>query len=396
MNTNTNQVSRGKLMFVVTEDWYFLSHRLPVARAARDAGYQVIVVTRVGKLADQISNEGFTLVQLAILKRSSRNPFRELSAIAELAKIYRFYKPDVVHHVAIKPVLYGSIAAWLASVPATVNALAGLGFIFSSQRLKARLLRPVIRTMLRCVFNLGRTLLIIQNPDDGRALADQRIVSKDRLRLIKGSGVDVARFYPTPEVSQPPVVLLASRMIWDKGVSDFFSVAKKLKERGVNARFVLTGKPDTDNPAAVPLSTLDAWNREGVVEWWGYRSDMPLVFSETAIVCLPTTYGEGVPKVLIEAAACGRPIIAYDVPGCREIVQHGKNGFLVEPGNIDKLAMQIESLLNDPSTREVMGRNGRQMVELEFAQEKVIEQTLAVYSEFNQVKTYINYPGGVE
>jgi glycosyltransferase involved in cell wall biosynthesis len=388
MNINKNQISRGKLMFVVTEDWYFLSHRLPVARAARDAGYQVIVVTRVGKLADQISNEGFTLVELEILRRSSRNPFRELRAIAELVKIYRFYKPDVVHHVAIKPVLYGSIAAWLASVPATVNALAGLGFIFSSQRLKARLLRPVIRTMLRCVFNLGKTLLIIQNPDDGRALADQRIVSKDRLRLIKGSGVDVARFYPMPELSQPPVVLLASRMIWDKGVSDFFSVAKKLKDRGVNARFVLTGKPDTDNPAAVPITTLETWNREGVVEWWGYRSDMPVVFSETAIVCLPTTYGEGVPKVLIEAAACGKPIIAYDVPGCREIVQHGKNGFLVEPGNLDKLAAQIELLLNDSLTRAAMGRNGRQMVELEFAQEKVIEQTLAVYSEFNQGKVF--------
>ena len=216
-------------MFVVTEDWYFVSHRMPIARAARDAGYDVLVATRVDASGAQITEEGFTLVPLRTLRRRSRNPLRELRAIAELSTIYRRYRPDIVHHVALQPVLYGSLAARIAGVPATVNALAGLGFVFSSPRVTAQLLRPVVRLLLRRVLNLGRTLLIVQNRDDQQGLATQGIVDATRLRLILGSGVDMSRFRVTRLPTGVPIVLLASRMIWDKGVNDFAAVARQLR-----------------------------------------------------------------------------------------------------------------------------------------------------------------------
>jgi glycosyltransferase involved in cell wall biosynthesis len=367
-------------MFVVTEDWYFVSHRMPIARAARDAGYEVLVATRVDASAAPITKEGFTLVPLEVLRRRNRNPFRELWAIGELAAIYRRYRPDVVHHVALKPVLYGSLAARIARVPATVNALAGLGFVFSSPRVTARLLRPIVQLLLRRVLNLGRTLLIVQNRDDQHALTDRRIVDSTGLRLIRGSGVDMTRFHVTPMPAGAPVVLLASRMLWDKGVGDFVAAAKRLRDDGTSARFVLTGAPDTENPAAVPMSTLETWHREGLVEWWGYRTDMPDVIAQATIVCLPSTYGEGVPKILIEAAASGRPVVAYDIPGCREIVRPPDNGLLVPPKDLGALADALAQLIANPRLCVEMGAHGRQIAS-EFSEEVVVAETLRLYDE---------------
>lgn len=377
----TVEASRRRVMFVVTEDWYFVSHRMPIARAARDAGYDVSVATRVGASGALITGEGFALVPLRIMRRRSRNPLRELWAIGELASIYRRHRPDVVHHVALKPVLYGSVAAWIARVPCTVNALAGLGFTFSSPRATARLLRPFVRLLLRRVLNLGRALLIVQNPDDQEVLVAQGIISAARLRVILGSGVDMARFRVTPTPDEVPVVMLASRMIWDKGIRDFVEAATRLRRAGLSARFVLAGKPDSDNPAAVPARQLEAWHREGVVEWWGYRSDMPEVLSQATIVCLPSTYGEGVPKILIEAAASGRPVVAYDAPGCREIVRHGVNGLLVAPRDVAGLADALAQLVTNPELCTKMGLSGREIAVAEFSEPVVVQKTLALYEE---------------
>ena len=373
-----------KLLFFVTEDWYFWSHRLPPARAALRQGYEVVVATRVNQHADRIRAEGFSLAPIG-LNRRGRNPFAELRAIAEMTRIYRRERPDIVHHVAIKPVVYGSIAARLAGVPAVVNALPGLGYAFVSPSASARLVRTVIVRAFRWTLNAGNSLLIVQNPDDRAALLAERAIAPERVRLIRGSGVDIGRFAQSAEPAGPPVVMLASRLLWYKGVGEFVEAARILKARSRNvnweARFVIVGDSDNHNPAAIPRQQLTQWQDSGVIEWWGRRDDMPQVLAEANLVCLPSTYGEGVPKVLLEAAACGRAIVATDAPGCREVVQHGVNGLLVPPRDPQALAEAIESLLGDPARRAAMGAQGRRLVEEEFTEDLVARQTLDVYKE---------------
>ncbi|OIR06778.1 N,N'-diacetylbacillosaminyl-diphospho-undecaprenol alpha-1,3-N-acetylgalactosaminyltransferase [mine drainage metagenome] len=369
-----------KLLFLVTEDWYFCSHRLPVARAAKAAGYEVVVATRVSAHADAITAEGFKLIAIG-LRRSSRNPWRELGAILEIAGIYRRERPDLVHHVALKPALYGAIAARLARVPAVVNALAGLGFVFASASRKARLLRPWVVGALRLSIDAKGSALIVQNPDDRKMLVEAGVVRAARVRLIRGSGVDIRRFALSPEPAGTPLVMLPSRLLWDKGVGEFVAAAKLLRERGVAARFALVGDSDPETAAAIPVGQLQAWQSGGAVEWWGRREDMPAVLASSHVVCLPSYRGEGLPKVLLEAAACGRPLVATDVPGCREIVIDGGNGLLVPPRDAPALAEAIGRLLADPGLRAAMGRRGRELVETEFSEERVVAQTLALYRE---------------
>ena len=371
----------AKLLFLVTEDWYFCSHRLPLARAAQAAGYEVVVATRVGRHGETIAAEGFKLVPIG-LRRSGRNPLRELFAIAEIAVIYRRERPDIAHHVALKPVLYGTLAARMARVPAVVNALAGMGFVFSSMSFQARLLRPLVVGALRLLLGAGNSLLILQNPDDRRMLVDNGVADEKRTRLIRGSGVDIGSFVPAPEAGGTPVVMLPSRMLRDKGVMEFVAAARLLRANGAKARFVLVGDSDGENPAAIPDFQLEAWNQSGVVEWWGRREDMPEVLAQAHIVCLPS-YREGLPKVLLEAAACGRALVATDVPGCREIVMDGDNGLLVPPRDVPALAAAIGRLLDAPGLRTKMGERGRELVERNFSVETVVRQTLAVYRELS-------------
>lgn len=370
---------RKKLLFLVTEDWYFCSHRLPPARAAQQAGYDIIVATRVGSRGADIAAEGFKLVPIA-MQRRSRNPFRELAAIAQIVKIYWRERPDVVHHVALKPVLYGSLAAFIVRGPVVVNALAGMGFLFSSTSRLASVLRTVVSRLFRLLLNAGRNLLILQNPDDEAMLVNSGLVAAKRVRLIRGSGVDIQRFAVSTEVPTTPVVMLPSRMLWDKGVGEFVEAARLLRAGGSAARFVLVGTGDPENPASIAEGQLKAWRDSGVVESWGHRDDMPATLAQSHIVCLPS-YREGLPKVLLEAAACGRPLVATDAPGCREIVRHGENGLLVPLRDAASLADAIGRLLADAELRHTMGQKGRRMVELEFSEAKVAQQTLAVYRE---------------
>lgn len=371
----------AKLLFLVTEDWYFCSHRLPLARAAQAAGYEVVVATRVGRHGAAIAAEGFKLIPIG-LRRSSHNPFREVQAITEILAIYRRERPDIVHHVALKPVLYGTLAARMARVPAVVNALAGMGFVFSSATLKARLLRPLVVGALRWLLGARNSLLILQNPDDCKMLVDSGVVEVRRMRLIRGSGVDLGSFLPTHETGGTPLVMLPSRMLWDKGVMEFVAAARLLRERGAMARFILVGDSDSENSAAIPDSQLEVWHQSGVIEWWGRCENMPEVLAQAHIVCLPS-YREGLPKVLLEAAACGRPLVATDVPGCREIVIDGSNGLLVPPRDAGALAAAIGRLLDAPELRAKMGKRGRVLVETGFSVDQVVRQTLAVYRELS-------------
>ncbi len=370
-------LKRPKIIYLVAEDWAFLSHRLPIARAARDAGFDVTIATHITDCGEKIKQEGFKLIPIG-LRRAGRNPFREIASILEIINIYRTEQPDIVHHVALKPVLYGSFAARIVKKPVVINALIGLGFIFISDKWYVKTLRFFISIALNLALNTRHGKLILQNPDDVQLLQKSAIVKHENIVLIKGSGVDADKFRPSPECPGEPMVVLVSRMLWDKGVGEFVNAAKRLRQGVTKARFVLIGKNDPDNPASIPISTLASWNDEGVVEWWGYHDNIPAIFQRSHVVCLPS-YREGLPKVLIEAAACGRPIVTTNAPGCREIVRDGINGFLVPLRDFEALADALRTLIENPMLRQEMGKKGRELVLKEFTVGKVIDETLALY-----------------
>ena len=369
-----------RLLYLVTEDWYFASHRLSLARAAVAAGYHVTVACRVRDHGSMLRAAGCEVVPFE-LSRSGLAPGTEWRAWRRLVALYRDRQPELVHHVALKPVLYGSFAAHRVGVPAVVNALAGLGYLVSSSSLKARLLRPVVAAALRRALRGERSRLIVQNPEDRSALLSAGLVEPGRIVLMRGAGVALDQFFPAPEPPGPPVVLLPARMLWAKGVGAFVEAARILHRRGITARFVLAGRTDPDNPTAVPGAQLQAWADSGEVEWWGHREDIAEVLRQSAVVCLPSTYGEGVPKALLEAAATGRAIITTDTPGCREVVRDGENGLLVPPGDLAALVVGLERLLRDPELRTHLGRMGRARAESEFAEADVIRPTLELYRE---------------
>lgn len=373
-------MNKERLLFFVTEDWVFCTHRLPLAVAALHAGYDVVLVTNVSLHAERIEGKGIKLVHFN-LDRGSMNPLKAVALIFKLAKIYRDEKPDLVHHVAIKPVLFGSIAARMAGVRNVVNAITGMGYIFTSKQWKARLLRPFINIAFRFSLNGKDSRLIMQNSDDLTSLLDSGIVSCERASLIRGAGVDANEFAFVPESEgEIPLIVLPARMLRDKGVVEFVTAAEILKERGVEARFALVGDADADNHAAVPVGDLEKWVESGIIEWWGRKEDMPEVLAKSHIVCLPS-YREGLPKALLEAASSGRPIVTTDTIGCREVVRDGENGFLVPLYSTKELADALQKLIEDPVLRLRMGKCGREMVLEEFTIEKVVSETLAVYGE---------------
>lgn len=374
---------RLRLLYLITEDWYFWSHRLDLARAARDAGFEVTVATRVTDHGARILGEGFHLAPISVLRRS-RNPFRELCAIAELVQLYRRVRPHLVHHVAMKPILYGSLAAWIGRVPVVLNAFAGLGYAFTEPERRNSMLHSVMRQAFKATVELSRSTVLFQNEADRDQLVVEGIVPSSRTRIIAGSGVDTTEFLVQPSPSGMPLIVLPSRMLWDKGIGEFVQAARNLKANGVEARFALVGRCDEDNPAAIPKMQLDQWVEEGVVEWWGYQEDMASVYGSATVVVLPS-YREGLPKVLLEAAACGKALVATDVPGCRDVVRHRSNGILVAPKNPAALASAIGELLADEKIREAMGRCGRELVVAEWSVPGITGQMVRLYH--NLLKT---------
>jgi glycosyltransferase involved in cell wall biosynthesis len=367
--------ARRKLLYFVTEDWYFVSHRLSLAMAALQAGYDVGVATRVRGHGKVICAAGLRLIPFEN-SRSSLNPFGELWTLWRVIRLFLHERPDVAHHVAMKPVLYGSLAARIAGTPRVVNALAGMGWLFSAGTQAARPLKALVRRALGWALKSG--IVLVQNPDDARLIA-QMGVPERLIRRIAGAGVDLVRFAPQPEREGVPMALLCSRLLWHKGVGEFVAAARLLREEGIQARFVLAGEPDQANPSAIPQEQIGTWVREGAVEYLGWVQDMPALLARSAVVCLPSYYGEGIPKALIEAAASGRAIVTTDMPGCREVVHHGDNGVLVPPRDARALADALRKLLLDPVLRQRMGDRGRARAEQEFGADQVIAQTLALY-----------------
>ncbi len=376
--TRGDEPECGKLLFLVTEDWYFCSHRLALGRAARRAGYEVVVATRIQGRGERIRQAGLRPVPIR-MRRRGHGLFDEFCSLLELVRLYRRERPAIVHHVALKPVVFGGIAAWLAGVPRVVDAVAGLGYVFTSDDRRARWVRPVLRALLRLLLGGRRHAVIVQNPEDARMLAG--LSKAIRPRLIRGAGVDLRLFRPAGRRRNPrPIVVLPARMLVDKGVGEFVEAARRLRTAGVPVRMVLVGDRDADNPAAIPGDVLAAWHRECVVEWWGRRDDMPRVHAQADVVCLPS-YREGLPKVLLEAAAAGRAIVTTDVPGCREVVRHGHNGLLVPPRDAASLAWALRALIDDRERRQTMGRRGREFAARYFSDDRVAAETLAVYRE---------------
>jgi len=369
-----------KLLFLVTEDWYFASHRLQLARAARDAGAEILVMTHLTEFRTALEREGFRVIPWHI-KRRSLNPFRELSAVLEVVKVYKRERPSLVHHVALKPTIYGGLAARLCGGTPSVNAIAGMGHVFTSPRWQMRLLRVGMVTLLRFALGGRNTKTVLQNEENRALLIDLGVVPLSRTAVIRGTGVNLDQFAPKPESIGRPIVLLASRMLWEKGIGDFVEAARLLRPQNMGTRFVLVGKPDPENPGSIPEMQLLAWRDAGLVEWWGHQDDMAKTLAQANVVCLPSSYGEGVPRVLIEAASCGRAIVATDAPGCRDIVRDGQNGILVPLRDPRALARAIETLIQDPALRSNMGTCGRQIAIREFSEETVFAQTLTIYRE---------------
>jgi glycosyltransferase involved in cell wall biosynthesis len=373
------------ILFVLNEAHFFLSHRLAVATAAREAGFEVHVATPddhvwapVGFDVSEITKAGFHYHSIPMSRRGL-NPLQEIRTFLSLLRLYRYVRPDLVHLLTIKAIIYGGIAARFAGVPSVVIAFTGLGQIFSGRGLHWSALRFSVRLLLKIAAGHPNSSVIVQNPDDDLRLTTLGIVPIGESVLIRGSGIDVGSFKPLPLSTGAPLVILASRMIWEKGILEFVEAARFLRGNGSKARFALVGNTHPSNPRAVPGAQLKAWDLEGVVEYWGRREDMSNVLQESHIVCLPSKYGEGVPRILIEAAAAGRPLVATDIPGCREVVRDGITGLLVPCGDVNALARAIAHLAGDVDLRRRMGAKARQLAETEFDERTTVTKTLAVY-----------------
>lgn len=381
--TSTNMTQPRRLLYLINDLPFFLSHRLPIACAALAAGYEVHVATPDHESKQRIIGAGFHFHPIPMTRKGARLQ-DEFATLRALWRIYRSVGPHLVHHVTIKPVLYGGLIARLTGVPAVVSAITGLGYVFVARGWKASLRRLAVKWAYRLALDHPRSQVIFQNPDDRAALLAARVVRACATSLIRGSGVDPDQFCPHPEPDGVPVVILAARLIWPKGVQEFIDSARLLKRSGVAARFALVGVSDPENPEAVPTAQLERWHNEKIVEWWGSQDDMPRVFARCHVVCLPSSYGEGIPKVLIEAAACGKAIVTTDTPGCREIVHHEDNGLLVPVRNSDALASAVLRLLQDSELRRQLGVRGRERVIKEFSLDRVVSETLAVYERLLQ------------
>jgi glycosyltransferase involved in cell wall biosynthesis len=362
----------------LTEDWFFRSHFMERALAAQAEGYDVTVLANDNGKSAQIEAAGLRFIAIPLVRRGL-NPIVEFKTLRAIRAAYRALRPDVVHHVGLKPALYGSLAARLAGIRAVVNAPIGMGFVFTSKSIKSRVLRPLVRLALRLFLNPRGSKVIFENSDDLKSLVDEGAVRSQDAVLIRGSGIDVAAFQSAAEKEGPPIVSLVSRMLWDKGIGEFVAAARLLRTERVDARFWLVGASDPQNPAAISEDQLRRWNDEGAVEWLGQRDDVPAILAQSQIACLPS-YREGLPRSLLEAMAAELPIVTTDVPGCREAVRHGENGLLAPARNSAALAAALKVLIMDAKLRRQFGSAGRRRAELEFASAIVIAETLAVYA----------------
>ncbi len=372
----------SRLLYLVNIPRFFVTHRLPLADAARAVGYEVHVAAAAddGENIERIQAAGYPFHPLP-LRQHSANPFHELRTFHACVRLLRRLRPEVLHALTIKAVLYAGLSAHLYRPPALVFALTGLGYLYSDGGKRAAVLRYLTNPALRLALAHANARLIFQNPDDRGAFVAAGLIPQGRTILIRGSGVDLQRFRPLPEPPGPPQVLFAGRLLWVKGIGDFVAAARRLRDEGSPARFVVAGYPEAGNPATVDPKQLATWQEEGIIEYLGPVSDMPQLLAESHLICLPSRYGEGVPSILIEAAASGRAIIATDIAGCREIAREEENATLIPPGDQEALLRALRHLLAAPAKRARYGKRGWEIASSEFSQERVFGATLTLYEE---------------
>lgn len=367
------------LFIVVNVDWFFLSHRLPIALAAKEKGYRVTIVSKDTGKKEEIEALGLRFINVEF-ERSGANPLHELRCIKILYKIYKLEKPDIIHHVTLKASLLGCLAAKLSGIKRVVNAISGFGYNFTDERTGIK--QRIIRTMMNMAFKSKKFHFIFQNPDDINQFMKFNFVSESQIHLIKGSGVDLNKFtYEKPISKEKVQVILPARMLYDKGIIEFIQAAKKIKDKVVDkAEFVLVGDCDTINLSGIKEEDIKREIDVPFLNWIGFKKDIFSVIKNSDIVVLPS-YREGLPKSLIEACAVGRPIVTTDVEGCRECVIEGYNGYLVPAKNIETLSEKMEDLINDPEKRTRMGLNGRILAEKNFSIDFVIREHLRIYKD---------------
>ncbi len=364
-----------KVLLFANTDWYLYNFRLELAQSLRARGDEVVLLSPPGEYAGRLEKMGYRWIGFP-LDRRGMNPLREARSILRLRSLYRRERPDLVHHFTVKCVLYGSLAARLTGARAVVNSITGLGYLFLPGGALKNLLRVFVRLWYRNV--LHGSQVIFENEEDRAAFVRFGFVRSEEGHLTAGVGVDVQRFAPSPFPEGDPVVLMAARLLWDKGVGEFVEAARQLRCEGVQARFALSGRTDPGNPASIPGEQVAAWRDEGVIEWWGWAEDMAAALAQASIVCLPS-YREGLPTVLTEAAACGRPVIASDVPGCREALEAGVSGLLVPVKDARALAGGMRRLILDPELCRKMGAAGRALAVDRFSSARVLEGIFSVY-----------------
>jgi glycosyltransferase involved in cell wall biosynthesis len=368
--------SKHRLLYLVSEDWYFWSHRLPIARAARDAGFEVHVAARMNAHAQRLADEGFHVHPVGV-RRGDARVWREIPVLYELARLYARLTPAIAHHVAMKPVVYGALAAKASPRTAVVSALAGLGYLFTSEQARRSVTARLVRQVLPRLLNGKQRYVLVQNDDDAAVLSSLG-VARAAIRIVRGSGVDIEHYAPSPEPELPVLAVLVARLLNDKGVSELVEAGRILRQRNVPVRIAMVGGPDEENPGSVHPDTLRAWRAEGVVELWGARDDIASVWRQAHIAVLPS-YREGLPKALLEAGASGRPIVATDVTGCRDVVVDGETGLLVPARDAQSLAAAIERLVLNPGLRQQMGAAARERVVNQFSEAQVVRETLMLY-----------------
>lgn len=370
-------IKKKKLLFVVNVDWFFMSHRVPIALEALRQGYEVHIATGLTNRKEEMEQLGLIVHPISI-DRSSANIVDALKTFWRIVTVFRKVKPDLVHLVTIKPVLLGGIAARLVGIGAVVAAVPGLGYVFLDRGWASRMRRKIVAGLYRLALGHRNLKVIFQNPDDRDSLMRLTGLPASKVEMIRGSGVDLDVFRYTPLPEGTPIVLMAARLLADKGVREFVEAARILHKAGRVIRCCIVGTPDPANPSSISEEELLAWQRGDIVERWGNRHDMANVLSAAHIVVLPS-YREGVPKVLLEAAAAGRAVVTTDVPGCRDAIEPKVTGLLVPARDKQALASAIEELLDNPQRCAAMGLAGRSLAEREFDVRHVVARHLQIY-----------------
>lgn len=372
---------KKKLLIVVNDPGFFLSHRLPIALEARREGYDVHIATGPGASSIQEIKRNELAHHLLPLSRSGKNIFKEVILLFTFWLLFFRVKPEIVHLVTIKPVVYGGVAARLAGVPCLVSAISGLGYSFTSTDFKAKIVKLIVSILLKLSLRHKNIRIILQNPDDRDFVMKSCGIRKDQTELIRGSGVDLDQYKYIPEdVTGSVKVVLVARLLRDKGVFEFFEAAKRLKLKYTSTRFQLIGSVDPGNPTSISEDQVKEWVESKVVEISGYSSQISKILPEANIVVLPS-YREGLPKALAEAAACGRAVVTTDVPGCRDAIISNETGLLVPVKNVESLADAIESLIVNSELRMQMGAAGRRFAEAEFDVKRIVRAHLSLYQD---------------